>query len=1180
MPTNHVRNRDAILACLRAELVGPAPVGEPIDCTGDVTFDTPAEAFKPWRQMGNGEEILQRDAPTRRYGIGVLYPLGDDSGDTEPDPNAVGQAVVDEEARGVAKSERVLMDSAEADLERLESRTSKDAEDEDDDGEIDLSSTNTYKPSAMAVSFLTELRDDCVLSVRVAAGRYRRKPVHSAGKIRAWWLRESCDGSATFSGNELTGEECRRAVRRLDTPSLAGLDVRIECYSRPHGEGARLVTVCLINRTPAAKSRDERSLFQSRFVVTVDSPNGAACIRAYPDSPDTADAEEQGIALLYRAVQTFAIGHGCAADWEPASSEGRARSVSAECLPVTETPSMTPDIELPGGRSRLEIEMRPLAGLIPEDDGTASLNSIVGLYETWIADRRAEVGALAARYRDAASRHLGECDRAARRMRQGLAFLASDAQARLAFQLANRAMLLQQVNGARSLREAGIDPQTHRTVFSGTGGPPDLSQLASGHGKWRPFQIAFMLMVLPSAVDGSAPDRRTVELIWFPTGGGKTEAYLGLAAYTMFYRRLAHPDDSGTAVLMRYTLRLLTAQQFQRASRLICAMEYLRRRDRTRLGDDPISIGIWLGSSSTPNSRYDAVKTLGKLAEGDRFTKNKFLLDQCPWCKAPLGPIDEGGGADTGKGVARRNTRGRGQGAQRRKRVLGYEQRGDTVAFFCPDASCEFAEQLPVYVVDEDIYDVRPEFLIGTVDKFAALAWKDEARSMFGLAPDGLRFASPPGLIIQDELHLIAGPLGSMVGLYEVLVEELCTDRRQPVAVPPKIICSTATIRRYREQVHALYRRSDTVLFPPPGLNATDSFFARYAREPDGSLSRGRIYVGVHGPGLGSLQTAQVRTIGALLQAAQALDGEARDPWWTVLLFFNSLRELGSTLSLIQSDIPDHLRVLKNRLGVDWDDLRSLRRIEELTSRLQNEEVPAAIKKLEVTTTSDGIPVDICLASNIIEVGVDIDRLSLMAVIGQPKTTAQYIQVTGRVGRRVSERPGLVVTIYSASKARDRSHFEKFRSYHEKLYAQVEPTSVTPFSRPVLDRALHAVMAAYTRQTANTHSAARPTPFPAATLARLRELLLVRVQDIDPTERRTLEQVFARREREWRAWQPRVWSSGGGGEDGALLRQAGSYVDPVVAQRTWATPTSLRSVDAECQAAITALYDIVGATDV
>jgi hypothetical protein len=465
--------------------------------------------------------------------------------------------------------------------------------------------------------------------------------------------------------------------------------------------------------------------------------------------------------------------------------------------------------------------------------------------------------------------------------------------------------------------------------------------------------------------------------------------------------------------------------------------------------------------------------------------------------------------------------------------------------------------------------------LIGTVDKFAVLAWNDAARGIFGLGADGGRVCSPPELIIQDELHLISGPLGSMVGLYELLVEELCTDRRNGASVPPKIVCSTATIRRYREQVRALYQRDQVALFPPPGLEVGDSFFARHASQEDGSLCPGRIYVGVHGPGLGSLQTVQVRTLAALLQAPQPLSAEERDPWWTLLIFFNSLRELGGTLSLIQSDIPDHLRVLKNRYGFDWPNIRQLRRIEELTSRLKSHEVPQAISKLEATTTGASPAVDICLASSIIEVGLDIDRLSLMAVVGQPKTTSQYIQVTGRIGRRWQERPGLVVTIYGATKARDRSHFEKFRSYHERLYAQVEPTSVTPFSRPVLERALHAIMAAYVRQTGSIAEARSPQPYPAHFMARLRDLLVNRVRTTrttDPEEVATAQAIFDRREREWQVWEPRIWS-GQNGEDVPLLRPAGDYADPLSAIRSWSTPMSLRNVDAECQAEITALFD-------
>jgi hypothetical protein len=454
------------------------------------------------------------------------------------------------------------------------------------------------------------------------------------------------------------------------------------------------------------------------------------------------------------------------------------------------------------------------------------------------------------------------------------------------------------------------------------------------------------------------------------------------------------------------------------------------------------------------------------------------------------------------------------------------------------------------------------------------LAWRPEARSLFGIDERGNRQYSPPGLVIQDELHLISGPLGSVVGLYETVIEELCTDRRSDKPIPPKIVSSTATIRRYAEQVKALYGRESVELFPPPGLDADDSFFARYAKDAGGNLLHGRLYVGVHGPGLGSLQTVQVRTFSALMQAPTSISyPELQDPWWTLLIFFNSLRELGTTLSLFQSDIPDYLKVTANRLGIPYGKMRKLWHIRELTGRLQSDKVPQAIRDLEVScdNSSDKRPVDACLASNILEVGVDIDRLSLMAVVGQPKSTSQYIQVTGRVGRRWWERPGLVATIYTASKPRDRSHFEKFRSYHERLYAQVEPVSVTPFSPPVLDRALHAIMVMYARQSGPQSVAASPYPYPGDIIEDLRDILLPRIEIVDATEIEHFKKVFEKRASEWEQWERTTWRRKSV-NDSFLLRSAGEYVDEENRLYSWSTPTSMRNVDAECRAQITNLY--------
>jgi hypothetical protein len=333
--------------------------------------------------------------------------------------------------------------------------------------------------------------------------------------------------------------------------------------------------------------------------------------------------------------------------------------------------------------------------------------------------------------------------------------------------------------------------------------------------------------------------------------------------------------------------------------------------------------------------------------------------------------------------------------------------------------------------------------------------------------------------------------------------------------------------------------------------------------------------VGIHAPGLGSIQTAQVRTFAALLQAAALQPDDARDPWWTLLAFFNSLRELGTTLSLIQSDIPDYLKVIRKRLGLRVDEVRRLWEVFELTGRLRNDEVPKAIDDLSVPVGDGAYPIDVCLASNIVEVGIDIDRLSLMSVVGQPKSTSQYIQATGRVGRSWKEKPGLVVTIFGASKPRDRSHFEKFRSYHEQLYAQVEPTSVTPFSPPVLERALHAVVTTFVRQTGPADLPAYPVP--EQLLQKAHELLSARVKRVDPVESGHLEDELAQRRREWAAWQPIECGPHPEHEGVPVVLYGGSYADKEKAAMSWAVPTSMRNVDAECRARITTAYAIADA---
>ncbi len=1149
---DHIKNRDAVVRALREELYGPSPQGPEIDCEGDVVLPDFGQAFGPYRQTGSGEEILLRDPPLKRYGVGVLYPSGLQPAD---DP---GEQSGPLESEPLEKdNDSALTDRAAKSLDKLAKELCVERAGREDD-DLDLSGTGSLRPSTMAVSFLARFPPDSELIVKVTGGRYVRKEITAGGRKRTWWLRRPIRLAVVFSGDSLLASSPQEvhSCNVVESHNLADLDLRVRLFARPRSEAdMSLLTVCLANQERAGQSIHGNCVFQVHFAVTVVCPEQRPLISPYPVPPPR-DEEEESFELLFRDRLTFAVGHGCAADWIRGDGDSEASSVSAEALPLHETPNITPDVHLDNGQP-LSIPMAPLAGLIPDDDGFTSLKNLVYHYDSWILRQAQRTEALPARLQNSAARHLAECRRAANRMREGLAFLQDPAHTieLTAFRMANKALLIQQLRQLREARPATFDSNSLSITFADPYPQLDLSSPDSLSQSWWAFQIAFLLMSIPSVALGADPCRRTVELIWFSTGGGKTEAYLGLAAFSAFLRRLRDPRDDGVDVLMRYTLRLLTTQQFQRASRLICAMEYLRRSEDKDLGDTPFTIGLWVGDDSTPNLRSSARTILKGLEQRDRVTLNKFVLDKCPWCGAQMGPLK--------LKVPRRQSR--------LVNVIGYERLEDTVAFRCPDRQCEFTNGIPVYVIDEDIYERRPTIVIGTVDKFATLAWRPAAKVLFGVDNTGIRVKSPPGLIIQDELHLISGPLGSMVGLYEAVIEELCTDNRADPPVPPKLVSSTATIRSYRRQVHALYCRTDVVLFPPPALDADDSFFGQREVDNTGRPVRGRIFVGVHAPSLGSMQTVQVRTFTALLLAPKQWEPAAQDPWWTLMVFFNSLRELGTTISLFQADVPDYFKVIRSRLGLAWASMRRLWHMLELTGRRSGEEIPKAISELERSCGGRGYPVDVCLASNIIEVGIDIDRLSLLCVVGQPKTTSQYIQVTGRVGREAT-RPGLIVTLYGATKPRDRSHFEKFRSYHERLYAQVEPTSVTPFSLPALERALHGVLVSYVRQAGDQDVADSPYPYPSELVEQFCTLLESRVREIDEGELANFERVMHRRCLEWKAWERLKWSGHLHADDMPLLYHAGIYVTPENARVSWATPTSMRNVDAECQVEITRQY--------
>lgn len=1130
MTVDGLNGRIFVRSEVERELHGPSIDGKDLNTSEPLVFDSWVAARGPWRDWHSKQEILTEQPPSRRYGVGILKPSG------------VRGEILNNMPGVTVTAEEVAAEHPQAIQPSKVGRVS------DDGDEFDLSLANAREQSSLGTTFKFESEPEASISVEATFGRYRKLPAVVSGVERTWWRREDVSCKARLNCDDLT-RSSGRLMYYVDESSgvfvnADGLNLEIAVFSR-EVNGDRMLTVTVTNKSQG--SSEESILFQSRLKITCE--NGAS-ISPYPSefNRTTPNEELQSLALLYRDQRTFAIGHGCAADWsrEPKDSID---SITASCLPSFEVPSITPDI-LDKYGNRITVDMLPLTNLAGQREN-AQIQSLLEGYSLWITQKRTELSSLSSQHKSAAKRHLDDCDIALSRMRAGWRLVNSDQTVRTAFELANEAMLVQQARASSPTRRTVVSDDGRVTV---DGNMPSGKVLV-GRGSWRPFQIAFLLASIESSANNESEHRDWVDLIFFPTGGGKTEAYLALSAFSILLRRLRDPEDDGTEVIMRYTLRLLTAQQFLRCSALICALESIRRT-RGDLGNTQFSIGVWLGGTTTPNTYDAAVKSWNSLANRPYSAANMFLLLKCPWCGAKLGPTRE-------------QLSNKSSAKKRRPIIPGYTKTRDRVFLNCPDIRCDFHRALPLYVIDEDVYKYRPTIILGTVDKFAMLPWRPQARSIFGLDNQGRRTCSPPGLIVQDEFHLISGPLGSMVGLYESVIEDMCTDHRGSVAVKPKIIAATATTRRYAEQAKSIYARSSVKLFPPPGLSTDDSYFAVWARDVSGKLLPGRMYVGIFAPALGSIQSAQVRIGASLLQAATKLPAEQRDPWWTNLWFFNSLRELGNTLSLFQSDVPDYLVGVRNRDNNDA--IRYPSSVMELTSRRRNDEIPRAIEELE-NVYPDGV-VDVCLASSIVEVGVDIERLSLMTVVGQPKTTAQYIQVSGRVGRKWLERPGLVFTLYGALKPRDRSHFERFRSYHEKLYAQVEPTSVTPFSKPVLDRALVGAIVSHIRLR---NPSLAPWPFPANQFAEAASIVERRAAFLGVEEFERVHDKLAEISKQWKTWELSFWEAnlrGDGDPLNGLMRYAGTAEAVGVGSRSWEVPTSMRNVDAECRASVTTLYN-------
>ena len=855
---------------------------------------------------------------------------------------------------------------------------------EDEQSDV-IHEANQFRPSVMALSFALST-SVTLIDVCFQAARYKNidKPVEGKDYVLHEYQRIALD-----TGTMEIHLPCRTCMQPLFDGMLRMQIIRRLQISKDEV----LWTISIENTKVASQNEIEQntsSVFQCQLTVRSNfQPVNNSSITS-------GDFDRQKQSFLYRKSHSYAVGHGCSAAWD--SNASLVNEIKSDFLPKSFVPQMIAVSDSSVNCFKMSMW---------EDgwraSGLTELLLYVNKYSAWADLLKTQLSSIPEVFQAVAKDIISKVADCITRLCSGIETLRTNDTAWRSFCLMNIAMMRQ------SAKKRG---QSEKEV------------------SWYPFQLCYVLLCIPDMTDSSSKWRDIVDLLWFPTGGGKTEAYLGVAAYTIFYRRLTKGDvGKGITVLMRYTLRMLTAQQFERAAALICECDLLRKEEHLLGGE--ISIGLWVGSDVTPNHvrhPQDDVETaesiLEKLKAGltEDVKSTPIQLVNCPYCGTPLMPNN------------------------------AYTIENGQFRAHCPNVTCPFHDDLPIITVDDDVYARRPTLLIGTIDKFARLAWEEKTGAIF--AEDG--YGLPPDLLIQDELHLISGPLGSISGLYEIAIEQLCIKN----GVKPKILASTATLCNANAQIKALYGK-DTFQFPPSGFEAGDSFFSRVATPKERPQ---RTYIGYCETG-GSLPDAVVRVFGVVRFALQYLicsgvDEKVIDQFWTNIGYFNSLKDLGSADTLIIDRVCSYAESIRRHKFREEAEKANVPKISyeyeygELTSRKSTREITDVRNQLDRQHYPSPATLNYILSSNMLSVGIDINRLGLMTVYGQPKATSEYIQATSRIGR---SNPGLVIVLLHMLRTRDKSHFEQFQTYHQTLNKMVEPTSATPYACRAMDKALHAV---------------------------------------------------------------------------------------------------------------------------
>jgi len=1000
-------------------------------------------------------------------------------------------------------------------------------------------------------------------------------------------------------------------LKNSQIPVYEGMDGRILINIRviPDSETSRNIIVSLINDLKLGQCWGEeitqKSLFQPSIRINVADEG-----KLIAPSQDATTVGE----YVYRDIPVLARGHMCSAVWKDIEYQNQFDpsiiwpefdysdeslkflqcDLRTEFVPLHPSPAPDFDWNFSGDSLTPEFSARRLSEAWSDDELMRFLSPLIETYRKWVTEQEAKISGDTHEESLISRDILDNQKKTLARLEAGLDCILQNENAKLAFCFANRVILLQNLwKKRKSAVDVGED------------------------FRWRPFQLAFFLASLESLYNRDSKCRDTLDLLWVPTGGGKTEAYLAMMAFVIALRRREMAiglrgekydrSGAGVSVITRYTLRLLTVQQFRRTLLMIVAAEYLRildvngqhgwRPDGCLLDDDwlygsaRLSAGMWVGSSISPNHlRGDRgavialksdvengepaqvvkcpvcgswlslpragltegknviyliinstcdITTLNRAIEDvelpEFITSIKFVPDNLPEGYLNLVLSTESNAKIQDKQFdefihtleetvefevasfrpsrpgyfpvppepSRRGDKSpdfeihcnnpecdlnRVQGWNEATPYPGGEPVGATGFYFC-SLHGPFAKgnrmPIPAYTTDEQIYHRCPTVIVSTADKVARLAFEPRAGSMFGAVKQYNRYYGylrgkgdeylpsdtvqsalqpecnvevkpfcPPDLIVQDELHLMEGPLGSMFGLYEAMVDGLIRHG----GGRPKYVASSATVNKAEAQVEQLFQRS-LFQFPPQGVTHKDSFFVRFPG-PDAAWDEtraGRVYMGVYAPGMAAL-TPLIRIWSRFLQTGQNhQDDEYIKYFWTLVGYFNSIRELGGNRSLYREDIVERV----SQIADDSPRALDAGKVIELSSRIDSTDIPQILEELEQGGNREHTEnADAIFTTSMFGTGVDIPHLSLMIVNGQPKTTSQYIQATGRVGR---EHGALVTVFYKSGRPRDLSHYELFAGYHNRINLMVEPASVAPFSEGCLEHAAGPMMVAFLR---------------------------------------------------------------------------------------------------------------------